>query len=102
MNENVFAGLTSYGENWNKVAERNFNEAEINAVKTATAVDKPLPNGDYYGPSVCFLMKAGGQKFIPVSKMGRQPIDGETIDLASAKLVTIERSGDGQRIRVEL
>lgn len=93
--ENVFGSLTTYGEKWNKIAERNFNENEINAVKSATVVPSD------YGMSVCFAMKAGGSTYIPVSKVGYQPAEGETVDLQKVKLVTLERSGDGQRIRVE-
>lgn len=95
MNENVFAGLQTYGESWNKVAERPFNESEIKAVRQAT-----ITSGEY-GLSVCFLMQAGGQKYIPVSKMGHQPNDGEVVDLATAKLVTLERSGSGRILKVE-
>lgn len=94
--ENVFADLPSYGEKWNKVAERKFNEEEIKAVRNATVVNSN------YGLSVCFAMLSGGQKFIPVSKMGNRPNVGDNVNLAEAKLVTLERSGDGRILKVEL
>lgn len=95
--ENVFGGsLQVYGENWQKVNERAFNQDEINAVRSNSVVNSQ------YGKSVCFFLKGGGQSYIPVSKQGADPTLGSSIDLTTAKLVTLHREGDGDILRVEL
>ena len=95
--ENVFGGsLQVYGENWQKVNERAFNQDEINAVRSNSVVNSQ------YGKSVCFFLKGGGQSYIPVSKQGADPALGSSIDLTTAKLVTLHREGDGDILRVEL
>lgn len=93
--ENIFGDLHVYGEKWNKVAERKFNDIEINAVKEAKVVPSE------FGMSVCFFMKTGGTSYIPVSKQGYQPQVDDTVDLHSVSLITLERAGDGQRVRVQ-
>lgn len=95
--ENVFGGsLQVYGENWQKVNERAFNAEEIAAVRSNSVVNSQ------YGKSVCFFLKGGGQSYIPVSKQGADPALGSSIDLTTAKLVTLHREGDGDILRVEL
>lgn len=94
--ENVFGGLQKYGENWTVVESRNFNEAEIAAVRSNSVVNSQ------YGKSVCFFMKGGGQTYIPVSNQGADPALGSSIDLTTAKLVKLHREGDGNILRVEL
>ena len=93
--ENVFGGsLQVYGENWQKVNERAFNADEIAAVRSNSVVNSQ------YGKSVCFFLKGGGQSYIPVSKQGADPALGSSIDLTTAKLVTLHREGDGDILRV--
>lgn len=94
--ENVFAGLTSYGEKWSVVATRAFNATEIGAVNSNSVVSSN------YGKSVCFFMKGGKTHYIPLSNRGKQFNLGESIDMAKAKLVTLEKSGEGTIVRVEV
>lgn len=96
MNENVFGGLQVYGENWQKVNERTFNAAEIAAVRSNSVVNSQ------YGKSVCFFMKGGGQTYIPLSNQGADAALGSSIDMNTAKVVTLHREGDGDILRVEL
>lgn len=96
MEENVFGGLQVYGENWQKLSERNFNATEIAQVRGNSVVDSK------FGKSVCFFLKKGGQTYIPISQMGRDPEIGSSIDMATAKVVKLHREGDGTIVRVEL
>ena len=95
-NENVFGGLQVYGESWMKVNERAFNADEIAAVRSNSVVNSN------FGKSVCFFMKGGGQTYIPLSKQGADAPLGSSIDMSTAKLVTLHRQGDGNILRVEL
>lgn len=99
MNENVFSGgmLTVYGNNpWELVNSRNFNAAEQSAIRSNTVVNSQ------FGKSVCFFLKAGGQTYIPLSTRGADVAIGESIDMSTAKLVTLHREGDGNIVRVEV
>lgn len=97
--ENVFSefGLRVYANNpWKVVNSRSFNQSEIAAIRSNTVVPSQ------YGISVCFFLKGGGQSYIPVSQMGKQPELGSSIDMSTAKLVTLHREGDSNIVRVEL
>jgi hypothetical protein len=91
---NVFAGLTKYADNWRVVSSREFNSEEIAAVKSASVV------ASQYGSSVCFIMKAGGQTYIPLSRDSELAV-GDTVDLSKAQLLTLHRDGDSDIIRVQ-
>lgn len=90
----IFNSLQTYAAKWNQVDSRNFTAEEINAVESASVV------ASQYGSSVCFHMVGGGVKFIPMSNNSTKGI-GETVDMKTAKLVTLSREGDGDIVRVE-
>lgn len=90
---NVFATLTNYAGNWAVTNRRDFNEEEKAAVKSASVVSSQ------YGSSVCFIMKSGGQTYIPVSRDSELAV-GDTVDLDKVQLLTLHRDGDGDIVRV--
>lgn len=90
----VFDSLTKYADNWKVISERAFNSEEIAAVKSASVVSSQ------YGSSVCFLMKSGGQTYIPLSRDSELAV-GDSVDLSQAKLLTLHRDGDADIIRVQ-
>ncbi len=90
----VFDSLTKYADNWKVVGEREFNSEEIAAVKSASVVSSQ------YGSSVCFLMKSGGQTYIPLSR-DSELVVGDSVDLFKAKLLTLHRDGDSDILRVQ-
>lgn len=83
-----------YAGKWAVKESRSFSQDEINAVQSATVVDSQ------FGSSVCFLMKSGGQTFIPLSTNSTLGL-GDTVNLTSAKLLTLHRDGDADIYRVE-
>ena len=91
---NIFSSLRVYAGKWAVKATRVFSQEEIDAVDTASVVDSQ------YGMSVCFFMKSGGQTFIPLSNTSSLNV-GDTVDLAKAKLLTLEREGEADIFRVE-
>ena len=90
----VFDSLTKYADSWKVVGEREFNSEEIAAVKSASVVSSQ------YGSSVCFLMKSGGQTYIPLSRDSQLAV-GDTVDLSKAQLLTLHRDGDADIMRVQ-
>ena len=73
---------------------RAFTAEEQAAVKSATVV------ASQYGNSVCFMMANGGQTFIPLSSTSSLGV-GDSVDLSTAKLLTLEKQGEADIYRVE-
>lgn len=92
---NIFSSLRVYAGKWMQKASRAFSQEEIDAVQSATVVDSQ------YGSSVCFLMKAGGTTFIPLSNTSSLAV-GDTVDLNKAQLLTLGREGDKDIYRVSI
>jgi hypothetical protein len=91
---NIFASLRTYAGKWSEKSRRAFSAEEINAVASTSVVNSN------YGLSVCFMMKSGGQTFIPLSSTSSKGV-GESIDLNSASLITLEKQGEPDILRVE-
>lgn len=91
---NIFSSLRVYAGKWNLKSSRAFSPEEIAAVSSAVVV------ASQYGNSVCFTMVGDGQTFIPLSNSSSKGV-GESIDLASAKLLTLGKDGEADIFRVE-
>lgn len=91
----IFDSLREYAAKWQLKSTRPFSADEINSVKNAVVVESQ------YGSSVCFFMKSGGQKYIPLSTDSTAGI-GEEIDLNKAEVLTLGKDGelDINRVRV--
>lgn len=92
---NIFSALRVYAGKWSVSNSRKFTTDEIEAVSSATVVDSQ------YGNSVCFIMKSGGQTYIPLDQNSSLGI-GETVDLSKASLLTLSRDGDADIYRVSI
>ena len=92
---NIFTGLHVYGGSWNVVDSRSFDAEEIAAVKRAEVVSSE------YGLSVCFIMKDGGQTYIPLSNQSDLTV-GDAVDLTKAKILTLHRDGSGDINRIDI
>ena len=90
----IFDKLDVYATKWAKTASRGFQTEEIAAVNSAVVVNSE------YGNSVCFFMKAGGRTYLPLSTESAYKL-GEEVDLTSAKLITLSKSGEADINRVE-
>lgn len=91
---NIFSQLQVYAGKWNLKASRNFEREEILAVSEAEVVPSQ------YGNSVCFHMVSGGKTFIPLSSDSNLTV-GDTVDLSKAKLLTLEKDGESDILRVK-
>lgn len=91
---NIFSNLQVYAGKWNFKSSRKFGAEEIAQVEKAEVV------ASQYGNSVCFFMKNGGQTYIPMSNDSSKKV-GEMVDLASAELITLEKSGEADIVRVK-
>lgn len=91
---NIFNNLRTYAGKWNLSNSRAFSDEEINAVESAKVVPSQ------YGSSVQFTMKGGGMTFIPLSQNSHLA-EGDSVDLKSAKLLTLSKTGEADILRVE-
>lgn len=91
---NIFSTLRVYAGKWNLKSSRDFSPEEVEAVASAVVV------ASQYGNSVCFTMVGGGQTFIPLSQNSAKAV-GDSIDLTSAKLLTLGKSGESDIFRIE-
>lgn len=91
---NIFNSLQVYAGKWMMKASRAFSKEEIDEIASAHVVDSQ------YGSSVCFMMKAGGQTYIPLSNTSTLAV-GDPVDLEKAKLLTLGREGEADIYRVE-
>ena len=79
---NIFATLKSYANSFKPVGEpRHFSQEEISLVNNAKVVLSQ------YGMSVCFFMKGGCQKYIPLSRDSVAKV-GDVVDLTKEMLLT--------------
>jgi hypothetical protein len=92
---NIFSALRIYAGKWSEKEARAFAPEEIAAVEKAEVVESQ------YGLSVCFMMKAGGQSYIPLDQNSSLGI-GSIIDLSKAQLVTLQRPGENDIYRVRI
>lgn len=92
---NIFSALRVYAGKWSQKDVRPFTQEEIDAVAKAIVVESN------YGYSVCFMLKSGGQSYIPLEDDA--PVaEGDTIDLSKAKVVTLEKAGEQDINRVRI
>lgn len=90
---NIFASLASYGGKWSVKSERAFTPEEQRLVKKAVVVDSN------YGTSACFFMTDGSCRYIPMSNDAKSGT-GEEINISEATLLTLEKPGEEDIIRV--
>lgn len=95
LDMNIFLRLKPYATKWQETECRNFTNEEIAAVQSATVV------ASQYGNSVCFLMKEGGQCYIPLDRDSTLGV-GEPVDLKVAKLKTLSKKGEDDIMRVSI
>lgn len=91
---NIFSKLQVYAGKWNVKSSRKFEAEEVAAVSKAEVV------ASQFGNSVCFFLKGGGQSYIPLSKDSNLTV-GDTVNLNSAELLTLEKDGESDIVRVK-
>lgn len=86
-------GLHQNKNEWRTKAVRSFTMDELAAVARAEVVPSQ------YGNSVCFFMNGGGQTYIPLLSTSSLTV-GDSVDLKTAKLVTLCQEGKDDIYRV--
>lgn len=90
---NIFSNLKVYPGKWIEKEARKFTADEVAAIQTAKVVESK------YGASICFIMKAGGECFIPCDANSSYAI-GSVIDPTKVEVVTLSREGEEDIYRI--
>ena len=91
----IFAKLHIDRSKWREKSRRAFTQEEINEVEYAKVVESN------FGYNVCFIMKSGGNHYIPLDQSSTLGI-GENVDLSKAELVIYCKSGEADIMRVSI
>jgi len=92
----ILDSLRLYRGKWEESGRSGFSASDIEAVASATVVASD------FGHSVCFMLKSGGMKFMPVSNTSKPTEVGESVDLTKATVITLSREGDADIERIEI
>ena len=92
----ILDSLRLYRGKWEESGRSSFSASDIEAVSSATVVASD------FGHSVCFMLKNGGMKFMPVSNTSKPTQVGESVDLNKATVITLSREGDADIERIEI
>ena len=92
----ILDSLRLYRGKWEESGRSSFSASDIEAVSSATVVASD------FGHSVCFMLKNGGMKFMPVSNTSKPTQVGENVDLSKATVITLSREGDADIERIEI
>lgn len=90
---NLFSSLPSYGGKWAEKSSRKFTQEELAEVTKAQVVDSQ------YGSSCCFFMANGTTKYVPMSNDAKSEV-GDIVNLAEAEIVTLEKQGEKDILRI--
>lgn len=101
---NIFASLKVYAAKWTVKAmydekgnpvpnPRNFDAEEIAFILSAKVVPSE------FGNSVELLRRDGGKSYIPLDKDSTLGV-GDVVDLKTAKILTLEKKGEKDILRI--
>ena len=83
--------LTTYAGTWEETGREKLSATEIKSIDKIEVVKKDNEWGT--SVSMCFFMKSGGQKYVPLSR-DCDLEDGDTVNPKSVEIITLERDGD--------
>lgn len=86
--------IRTYAGSWREASRDKLSKAEAASIDSIEVVE------GLYGLSMCFLMKAGGKKFIPLSRDSDLE-EGDSVKISSVELITLERDGDDDIYRAD-
>lgn len=93
---------TVYGTPWTIKATAKLSSEELAAISSAsvTASTKAETLGK---KSICFMLKAGGSIYVPVSRDTEDKLEvGQNVELSSITLITLQREGESDILRAEV
>ena len=90
--------LRTYAKGWEETGREKLSASEVKSIDKIEVVEKENDWGT--SVSMCFFMKGGGRKYVPLSR-DCELQDGDTVDPKSVEIITLERDGDDPIYRAE-
>ena len=90
--------LRTYAGAWEVTNTEKLSAAEIKSVDKIEVIEKDNDWGT--SVSMCFFMKGGGRKYVPLSRDSELNV-GDIVDPKSVEILTLERDGDDPIYRAE-
>lgn len=90
--------LRTYAGAWEVTNTEKLSAAEIKTVDKIEVVSRDNEWGT--SVSMCFFMKGGGRKYVPLSR-DSQLAEGDIVDPKSVEILTLERDGDDPIYRAD-
>lgn len=89
-----FSKLKEYGGSWTPVDTFALDAKVLNQISSAKVTESQ------YGSAICFLLKSGRTKFIPLNRDSTL-VEGDVIDPKSVEITRLERAGDEDIFRAD-
>lgn len=83
--------LKTYAGAWEETGREKLSANEIKSIDKIEVVEKDNEWGT--SVSMCFFMKGGGRKYVPLSR-DCDLEDGDGVDPKSVEIITLERDGE--------
>lgn len=83
--------LKTYAGAWEETGREKLSASEVKSIDKIEVVEKDNEWGT--SVSMCFFMKSGGRKYVPLSRDCNLE-DGDGVDPKSVEIITLERDGD--------
>ena len=90
--------LRTYAGAWEETGREKLSTSEVKSIDRVEVVEKDNDWGTSI--SMCFFMKSGGKKYVPLSR-NCDLQDGDTVDPKSIEIITLERDGEDPIYRAE-
>lgn len=88
----------TYAGNWAVTAREKLDKDDVKAISRIEVVEKEQDWGTSI--SMCFFMKAGGKKFVSLSRDSELEV-GDSVDPKSVEVLTLERDGEEPIFKVD-
>lgn len=90
--------LRTYAGSWLETSREKLSASELKTVDHIEVVERDNDWGT--SVSMCFIMKGGGKKFVPLSR-DSDLTEGDTVDPKSVEIITLERDGEDPIFRAD-
>lgn len=83
--------LRSYEGSWSETTREKLSASDVKSVDSIIVVEKIQDWGT--STSMCFIMKSGVKKFVPLSRDSSLE-EGDEVKPESVEIITLERDGN--------
>lgn len=87
-------GLRIYASSWEVTSTDKLSASDIKSIEKAEVTSGT------HGLSACFFLKAGGRRYMPLSR-DVEAEEGDIIDLHDVKVLTLSKDGEDDIMRLE-